>query len=125
MSASSPTPAADPTRPLRQPADALHWTVFAVVMLVTVAADQLTKKIARDNFSANDPFEVLPFLQFTKTWNTGIAFGQFQDNQIIVIILSIIAITWMLIYFARAGGRSPVMPVAIGLLAGGEASKIY
>ena len=75
MSASSPTPAADPTRPLRQPADALHWTVFAVVMLVTVAADQLTKKIARDNFSANDPFEVLPFLQFTKTWNTGIAFG--------------------------------------------------
>jgi signal peptidase II len=125
VSASSPTPAADPTRPLRQPADALHWTVFAVIMLVTVAADQLTQKIARDNFSANDPFEVLPFLQFTKTWNTGIAFGQFRDNQSIVIILSIVAIAWMLLYFARSGGRSPVLPVAIGLLAGGAVSNLF
>jgi signal peptidase II len=68
---------------------------------------------------------VLPFLQFTKTWNTGIAFGQFRDNQSIVIILSIVAIAWMLLYFARSGGRSPVLPVAIGLLAGGAVSNLF
>ena len=125
MSASSPTPVADPTRPLRQPADALYWTAFAVIFLVTVAADQVTKKIARDSFSPNDPTEVLPFFHFTNTWNTGIAFGQFRDNQIIVVVLSIIAIAWMLVYFARSGGRSALLPVSIGLLAGGASSNLF
>ncbi len=121
----SPTSAVDPTRPTRQPADALHWTAFAVIAIVTIAADQVTKKIARDSFTPNDPFEVLPFFHFTNTWNTGIAFGQFRDSQVIVIVLSIIAIVWMLLYFARAGGRSPLLPVAIGLLAGGAASNLF
>ena len=79
----------------------------------------VTKKIARDSFTPNNPFEVVPFFHFTNTWNTGIAFGQFRDNQIIVIVLSIVAIAWMLHYFARNGGRSPLLPVALGLLAGG------
>ncbi len=125
MSALPTTPAADPSRPKRQPADALHWTAFAVIFLVTVAADQVTKKIARDSFTPNNPTEVLPFFHFTNTWNTGIAFGQFRDNQIIVIVLSIVAIAWMLVYFARSGGRSPLLPVSIGLLAGGAASNLF
>jgi signal peptidase II len=125
MSAEPPTPAADSTRPLRQPADALYWTAFSVIFLVTIAADQVTKKIARESFSPNDPTEVLPFFQFTNTLNTGIAFGQFRDNQVIVIALAIIAIVWMFIYFGRSGGRSPLLPVSIGLLAGGAASNLF
>jgi signal peptidase II len=115
----------DPTRPQRQPADALHWTAFIVITLVTIVADQVTKKIARDSFSAADPVQVLPFFELTKAWNTGIAFGQFRDNQVIVIALSIVAIAWMFVYFARSGGRSPVLPVAIGLLAGGALSNLF
>ncbi|MGI9116626.1 MAG: signal peptidase II [Gaiellales bacterium] len=125
MSALPPTSPVDPTKPQRQPADALYWTALVVIILVTVAADQVTKKIARDSFTPNDPFEVLPFFHFTNTWNTGIAFGQFRDNQVIVIALSIIAIAWMLVYFARSGGRSPILPVAIGLLAGGASSNLF
>ena len=116
---------ADPTRPLRQPADALYWTAFSVIFLVTVAADQVTKKIARESFSPNDPTEVLPFFQFTNTRNTGIAFGQFQDRQMIVIALSVVAIGWIFVYFARSGGRHPLLPVAFGLLAGGALSNLF
>ena len=39
MSALPPTTAPDPSRPRRHPADALYWTAFAVIFLVTVAAD--------------------------------------------------------------------------------------
>ena len=124
MSASSPTPMVDPTRPQRQPADALHWTAFIVITLVTIVADQVTKKIARDSFSAADPVQVLPFFELTKAWNTGIAFGQFRDNQTIVIGLSIIAIGWMFWYFGRSGGRSSLLPVALGLLSGGAISNL-
>jgi signal peptidase II len=124
---STPPPSAvEPSVPARrQPADALQWVAYVVIVLVTIAADQVTKAIARDSFTPNDPFEVLPFLHFTNTWNTGIAFGQFRDNQIIVIALSIVAIVWMLVYFARSGGRSPILPVALGLLTGGAASNLF
>ena len=124
---STPPPSAvEPSAPpRRQPADALQWAAYAAIVAVTIAADQVTKLIARGSFTPNDPFEVLPFLHFTNTWNTGIAFGQFRDNQIIVIVLSVIAIVWMLVYFARPGGRSPLLPVALGLLTGGAASNLF
>ena len=31
----------------------------------------------------------------------------------------------MLVYFARSGGRSPLLPVALGLLTGGAASNLF
>ena len=121
-----PPNAAEPAAPVRRhPADALQWAAFSVIFLVTVAADQVTKMIARDSFSPNNPTEVLPFFHFTNTRNTGIAFGKFQDSQLIVIALSIIAIVWMLVYFSRSGGRSPLLPVSLGLLAGGAASNLF
>lgn len=124
--ATPPPSAVEPsTPPRRQPADALQWAAYGAIVAVTIVADQVTKLIARGSFTPNDPFEVLPFLHFTNTWNTGIAFGQFRDNQIIVIVLSVIAIAWMLIYFGRAGGRSPLLPVALGLLTGGAASNLF
>lgn len=112
-------------RQQRTPADALQWTSFAVIAVVTIVADQVTKFIARRSFSFDDPIDVLPFFQFTNTRNTGIAFGQFQNNQAIVIALACIAIGWMLIYFARSGGRHPLLPIAIGLLFGGAASNLF
>ncbi len=109
----------------RTPADALQWTGFAAIAAVTIVADQVTKFVARRSFTFDDPLDVLPFFQFTNTRNTGIAFGQFQNNQTIVIALALIAITWMLIYFARSGGRHPLLPIAIGLLFGGAASNLF
>ncbi len=109
----------------RTPADALQWTSFAVIAVVTIVADQMTKIIARRSFSFDDPIQILPFFQFTNTRNTGIAFGQFQDNQVIVIALATVAVGWMLIYFGRSGGRHPLLPVAIGLLFGGAVSNLF
>ncbi len=74
-----------PAPPQRTCADRLHWVALVVIAVVAIAADQVTKMIVRRSFTADDPFEVLPLFHFTNTWNTGIAFGQFRDNQIIVI----------------------------------------
>jgi len=121
-----PKPAVEQSPPIgRQPADALQWTALLVIAAVTIVADQVTKMIARNSFTPNDPFEVLPFFHFTNTWNTGIAFGQFRDNQIIVIAGSVVAIAFMLIYFGRSGGRHSLLPVAVGLLVGGATSNLF
>ena len=34
------------------------------------------------------------------------------------------AVGWMLVYFAKAGARHPILPVALGLLIGGSLSNL-
>ena len=56
--------------------------------------------------------------------NSGIAFGLFDRATGIVIALTAVAVIWMLVFFARAGARHPVLPVALGLLIGGSVSNL-
>ena len=39
-------------------------------------------------------------------------------------MLTAVAVIWMLFYFARAGARHPVLPVALGLLVGGSLANL-
>ena len=41
-----------------------------------------------------------------------------------MIALTAVAVIWMLVFFARAGARHPVLPVALGLLIGGSVSNL-
>src|SRR4029077_16786023 len=54
----------------------------------------------------------------------GIAFGFFAGATSIVTIVTAIAVVWMLTFFARSGARHPVLPAALGLLAGGSISNL-
>jgi signal peptidase II len=56
--------------------------------------------------------------------NSGIAFGLFPTATSGVIVLTTIAVTWMLVFFGRSGGRHPILPVALGLLLGGSLSNL-
>ena len=42
----------------------------------------------------------------------------------VVIVLTAIAVGWMLVFFARSGARHPVIPAALGLLIGGSVSNL-
>ena len=41
-----------------------------------------------------------------------------------MIVVTGIAIAWMLVFFARSGARHPVLPVALGLVIGGSVSNL-
>jgi signal peptidase II len=56
--------------------------------------------------------------------NSGIAFGLFSSATAAVIVLTLVAIGWMIAYFARSGARHPLLPVAVGLLIGGSVSNL-
>ena len=70
--------------------------------------------------------EVKVFGPFTihHVQNSGIAFGLFSSATAIVIVLTTVAVAWMLIFFARSGARHPALPVALGLLIGGSVSNL-
>ena len=48
----------------------------------------------------------------------------FRKMFAVVIVLTTVAVGWMLVFFARSGARHPVLPAALGLLIGGSISNL-
>jgi signal peptidase II len=105
-------------------ADRWQWLALVAVALAAVAADQLTKHIVAGQLALDDGVHVVGPLWIRHVQNSGIAFGLFAQSTAIVIVLTGIAIIWMLGYFARSGAKHPVLPVALGLIIGGSASNL-
>ena len=101
-----------------------HWASLGVVAAAAVGADQVTKSLVSSNLSLDGAAHVLGPLSIHYVQNSGIAFGLFAQATSIVILLTGLAVTWMLVYFARSGARHPILPTALGLLIGGSVSNL-
>ena len=101
-----------------------QWLSLAVIALAAVVADQLTKWIVASNLELGDGVHILGPFWIRHVQNSGIAFGFFPSATAVVIVLTAVAIAWMLAYFARSGGRHPVLPIALGLVIGGSVSNL-
>ena len=102
----------------------MQWLALAAIALAAIAADQLTKHIVTSQLALDDGVHVLGPFWIHHVQNSGIAFGFFSQATPVVIVLTGIAVAWMLVYFARSGSRHPVLPVALGLVIGGSASNL-
>jgi signal peptidase II len=105
-------------------AGAWEWTGLATVASAAVAADQVTKHIVTSHLALNQSDHVVGPLAIHRLDNSGIAFGLFTSATSVVITFTVIAVAWMLVYFARSGARHPVIPAALGLLIGGSVSNL-
>jgi len=101
-----------------------QWLALAAIALAAIAADQLTKHIVVSTLQLDEGTHVIGPLWIHHVQNSGIAFGLFSSATAVVIVLTGIAVAWMLVYFARSGGRHPILPVALGLVIGGSASNL-
>jgi signal peptidase II len=109
-------------RPLS--ATPFHWFALLSVAFAAVVADQVTKQIVVSQLALGESVHVVGPLDIRHVTNPGIAFGLFSSWASAVTILTAAAVGWMLFYFARAGARHPVLPVALGLLVGGSAGNL-
>jgi signal peptidase II len=105
-------------------ARAPQWLGLVAITAAAVLADQLTKQLVSGTLSLDSEVHVLGPLSIHRVQNSGIAFGLFQSATPAVIVLTSIAVGWMLVYFARSGARHPVLPAALGLLIGGSLSNL-
>jgi len=101
-----------------------QWLSLFVVALAAIAADQLTKAIVTSRLALWDEVHVVGPLSIHHVQNSGIAFGLFASATLVVILLTTVAVAWMLYFFARSGGRHPVLPIALGLVIGGSVSNL-
>jgi signal peptidase II len=105
-------------------AQPVHWAGLAAVAMAAVVADQLTKHVVASEVTLDDEVKVLGPFTIHHVQNSGIAFGLFSSATAAVIVLTLVAIGWMVAYFARSGARHPLLPVAVGLLIGGSVSNL-
>ena len=101
-----------------------QWLSLVAIALAAVAADQLTKHIVAGQLALDDGVHIVGPLWIRHVRNSGIAFGFFSQATVIVVIVTTIAVGWMLAFFARSGARHPVLPVALGLVIGGSVSNL-
>ncbi len=101
-----------------------QWAGLVLVAAAAACADQLTKAIVSNRLSLGGAVDVVGPFTIHHVRNTGIAFGLFADSTSIVIGLTVIAIGALVVFFARAGRRHPLLPVAVGLVLGGSISNL-
>ena len=102
----------------------LQWLSLGAIVLAAVVADQVTKHVVASNLRLDEAVHVVGPFSIRHVRNSGIAFGLFADATAAVIVLTALAVAWMLVYFARSGARHPVLPVALGLVIGGSISNL-
>ena len=101
-----------------------QWFSLGLVAVAALCADQLTKAIVTNRLDLGDEVHVVGPFSIHHVTNSGIAFGLFASATPIVILLTSVAVAWMLYFFARSGSRHPVLPVALGLVIGGSVSNL-
>jgi signal peptidase II len=101
-----------------------QWLALAAIALAAVGADQLTKHVVTANLQLDEGLHVVGPFWIHHVRNSGIAFGLFASATAFVIVLTGLAVAWMLAYFARSGARHPVLPIALGLVIGGSVSNL-
>ena len=105
-------------------AGAAQWLILALVAGAAVVADQLTKQVVGRTLALGDSVDILGPFSIHHVQNSGIAFGLFASRTSFVIAITAVAVCAMLVFFARSGGRHPVLPVALGLVLGGSLANL-
>ena len=106
-----------------------RWKLWCLGLAALVLAiDQFYKWWMLNVYMIADksPVPISPFLDLVMVWNRGISYGLFQQNsetgQIILILLSGLAVILILVWMMRSGSR--FVSAALALVAGGAMGNV-
>ena len=99
------------------------WARAALVAALTLAADQATKAIVRDDIAEGQRKDLIGFLDLVHVRNDGVAFGALAGGGPVVAIVVAGALAALLTYFAF-NARRPLAWLPTGLLVGGAVGNI-
>ncbi|HWY90430.1 MAG TPA: signal peptidase II [Solirubrobacteraceae bacterium] len=95
----------------------------ALVLVLVLALDQLTKRLVAYSIVPGERIAVLPGVHLVHTRNHGVAFGLEAGHGALVSILVGLALLALLAYFATHVSR-PLIWLATGLLLGGALGNL-
>lgn len=92
--------------------------VYFIIALPVIAADQLTKLWIETNLALGESIPETGFLRLTHIRNTGASFGMFQDQYMVLAVISVIGIciiTYLILFMYHRFQFLSVTSVKIGL----------
>lgn len=99
------------------------WGLAGALAALVVILDQAAKAAIEANLVPGEKVDVLGPLDFTLAHNDGVAFGLASGGGIALVVLTIAALIFVGVLFARNPNR-PGMWVAVGLLTGGALGNL-
>ena len=112
-------PGSSPRCPLTENNGIPTVWILVSVAIATLAADQLTKYLTRNNLAIGESWPREGFFRITHGANTGTAFGLFPDQTLLLTLASIVAIGFIIYFYRAHGGQTWLSGVNVGLLLGG------
>jgi signal peptidase II len=104
-------------------AGARAWRLAGALCVLVVALDQVAKGLIEAHMVPGEHVDVLGPLGFTLAHNHGVAFGLASGGGAALVALTVAALIFVGVLFARDPTR-PWMWVAFGLLAGGAIGNL-
>lgn len=99
------------------------WRLAGALCILVVALDQAAKALIEAHLVPGEHVDVLGPLEFTLAHNSGVAFGLASGGGLALVALTLVALTFVIVLFARNPNR-PGMWIAVGLLAGGAVGNL-
>jgi signal peptidase II len=95
---------------------------------VLIALDQWTKAIVRQNLELGEmwmPLEWLsPYARIVHWYNTGVAFGMFQDRNLLFSILAFTVSVFLIIFYPKLTEEDWFLRIALGMQLGGSLGNL-
>ena len=99
------------------------WNLLQAAALL-LALDQLTKFIVRQTLDWQQSWPCCGFFRFTHVHNTGSAFGLFQDQNLTLLVVSLVGIVAMAIIYGMQERPGWLLRASIALMLGGAAGNL-
>ena len=107
---------------------AWHNSLILGLGVVVVALDQWTKSWVRANLpegtSLDAPAWLSPYATITHTYNTGVAFGMFQNKGNLFAYVTVAVVLAIVLYYRRLATSNWLLSVALGLQLGGAIGNL-
>lgn len=95
----------------------------AIVLVVVIGLDQLTKHTVAAGIAPGERKKFLPAIDFVHVRNNGVAFGLFSSGGALVLAITLLALTALVVYFALRPQR-PWLWLPTGMLVGGAVGNL-
>lgn len=103
------------------------WYLLVIPALI-IALDQYTKYLVRTNLALGEswmPWSPLaPYARIIHWYNTGVAFGLFQQGGIIFILLPLVIVVGIIAYFQKIPDQDWSLRLALSLQLGGALGNL-
>jgi signal peptidase II len=104
------------------------YLILLPISTLIVALDQWTKSIIRSSLAFGEMWVprdwLAPYARIVHWYNTGVAFGMFQDRNLIFAMLSLIVSAALIIFYPKITQKDWFLRIAIGMQVGGSIGNL-